>query len=207
MEDEPEPSHKRQHSEEPEMEVVRPKGGPALREYYIEQAKWIGKDRVTGEDMNEVPGRKSPASAYQVHILTWVYDNVTPYPESFWRAMLAIKLYYNYDKIGHWFTNQRQRVARQRKKTGMPPPDDLQTITLHGRKQKMRPQALESDSRWTDGRFFETIDMLIADRQRQFEEDLANHIAKKAAERGNNDNPAEDSDGDGGDVEESEEEE
>ncbi|KZT73385.1 hypothetical protein DAEQUDRAFT_467445 [Daedalea quercina L-15889] len=149
----------------------------ALREYYIEESKWIGKDKETGEDIHEKPGHKSPAPPYQVHILTWIFDNVTPYPEVFWKALLAIKLAYNYHKINHWFTNQRQRIARQRREAGEPAPDELEVIYLHGRKQKMRGCALESTERWTDGRFIDTIDMLIADRKRQFEEELARHRA------------------------------
>jgi len=153
--------------------------GRAMREYYIREAKWIGKDRETGKDMAEIPGHKSPSSAYQVRILTWIFDNVTPYPEDFWRALLPVKLRYNYNKIGHWFSNQRQRVRRR---NGAPAQDNLEVVWLTGRrKQQMRSCALKEGERWTDGKFLATIKMLIADRQRQFEEEVANHLAKIAA--------------------------
>ncbi|KAH9926505.1 uncharacterized protein B0H18DRAFT_344964 [Fomitopsis serialis] len=167
--------------------------GRAMRKYYIEEAKWIGKDKETGEYLPETSGHKCPATAYQNHILTWIFDNVTPYPEDFWRALLAVKLRYNYGKVYNWFTNQRQKVNKQRKENGTPAPYDLEVVWLTGRrKQRIRSCAIKEGEQWTDGKFLATIKTLIADRQRQFEEEVANHLARFAAGSNVDDSTADD---------------
>ena len=62
------------------------------REYYIARAEWIGLDLETGKPMAGVPPLKSPATEYQAHILTWIFENITPQPDRFWKAAIAIKL-------------------------------------------------------------------------------------------------------------------
>lgn len=49
---------------------------------------------------------------------------------------------------------------------------------MNDRKIKMRRQAVEDGEQWTDGRFVGVVDMLIAERQRVFEEEVAAHLAK-----------------------------
>lgn len=62
------------------------------RPYYIDRAEWIGLNLETGEPMAGVPPMKSPATEYQAHILAWIFDNVTPQPDKFWKAVVATKL-------------------------------------------------------------------------------------------------------------------
>ena len=62
------------------------------RQYYIDRAEWIGLDLETGKPMPGMPPIKSPATEYQAHILTWIFENVTPQPDRFWKAVIAIKL-------------------------------------------------------------------------------------------------------------------
>ena len=53
----------------------------------------------------------------------------------------------------------------------------MEEINVHGRKIKILSQAVDEEQ-WTDGRFLEIIDGLIAERQRLFEEAVAAHLAK-----------------------------
>lgn len=62
------------------------------RPYYIDRAEWIGLDLETGKPMPGVPPLKSPATEYQAHILAWIFENVTPQPDKFWKAVVATKL-------------------------------------------------------------------------------------------------------------------
>lgn len=75
---------------QPQEQVVYNAKDP--REYYISRAEWIGLDLETGEPMAGVPPLKSPATEYQTHILTWIFENITPQPDRFWKAVIAIKL-------------------------------------------------------------------------------------------------------------------
>ncbi|EPS97835.1 hypothetical protein FOMPIDRAFT_1018108 [Fomitopsis schrenkii] len=148
------------------------------RPYYIDRAEWIGLDLETGKPMPGVPPLKSPATEYQAHILAWIFENVTPQPDKFWKAVVATKLSINSAKVHHWFTNQRQRVSKERKATKSATTDALDEVRVNDRKIKMRRQAVEDGEQWTDGRFVGVVDMLIAERQRVFEEEVAAHLAK-----------------------------
>ena len=53
----------------------------------------------------------------------------------------------------------------------------MDEIKVHGRKIKLHREALD-DEEWTDGRLIGIIELLMEERQRAFEEQVAAHLAK-----------------------------
>ncbi|KAH7885937.1 hypothetical protein F5I97DRAFT_1809462 [Phlebopus sp. FC_14] len=108
---------------------------------------------------------KTPATARQRMVMQMVYDEITPYPDEAWVSQLGIIIRREYHQVKNWFSNQRQKDARDSRQQSPQPitPSALETslckISCDGRDMRIRTSALESCAadEWSDAFFDEVV--------------------------------------------------
>ncbi|KAI6008292.1 hypothetical protein F5J12DRAFT_709049, partial [Pisolithus orientalis] len=93
---------------------------------------------------------KTPATMRQRMVMQMVYDEITPYPDEAWVSQLGIIINREYHQVKNWFSNQRQKDARDSRQ---------QSPSLAATKMRVRVSALDSCSAetWTDTFFDEVV--------------------------------------------------
>ncbi|KAI6031639.1 hypothetical protein BKA83DRAFT_61962, partial [Pisolithus microcarpus] len=93
---------------------------------------------------------KTPATVRQRMVMQMVYDEITPYPDEAWVSQLGIIINREYHQVKNWFSNQRQKDARDSRQ---------QSPSLAATKMRVRVSALDSCSAeaWTDAFFDEVV--------------------------------------------------
>jgi len=108
---------------------------------------------------------KTPATWRQRLVMQMVYDEITPYPDEAWVSQLGVIINREYHQVKNWFSNQRQKDARDsRQHTPQPAtPSSLEAslckIPCDGRDLRLRTVALESCKAedWSDTFFDEVV--------------------------------------------------
>ncbi|KAG2154670.1 hypothetical protein DEU56DRAFT_769697 [Suillus clintonianus] len=108
---------------------------------------------------------KTPATSRQRLVMQMVYDEITPYPDEAWVSQLGVIISREYHQVKNWFSNQRQKDARDsRQHTPQPAaPASLEAslckITCDGRDLRLRTAALHSCKAedWSDTFFDEVV--------------------------------------------------
>ncbi|KAH7910704.1 hypothetical protein BJ138DRAFT_1152321 [Hygrophoropsis aurantiaca] len=105
---------------------------------------------------------KTPATIRQRLVMQMVYNEITPYPDEAWVSQMGIIINREYHQVKNWFSNQRQKDARESRHTSQatPPSDStLSKITCEGRELRLRTFALETctASDWSDSFFDEVV--------------------------------------------------
>ncbi|KAG2056986.1 hypothetical protein BDR06DRAFT_1005435 [Suillus hirtellus] len=108
---------------------------------------------------------KTPATSRQRLVMQMVYDEITPYPDEAWVSQLGVIINREYHQVKNWFSNQRQKDARDsRQHTPQPAaPASLEAslckITCDGRDLRLRTAALNScrAEDWSDTFFDEVV--------------------------------------------------
>ncbi|OAX44412.1 hypothetical protein K503DRAFT_678767 [Rhizopogon vinicolor AM-OR11-026] len=108
---------------------------------------------------------KTPATWRQRLLMQMVYDEITPYPDEAWVSQLGVIINRSYHQVKNWFSNQRQKDARDsRQHTPQPAtPAGLEAslckISCDGRDLRLRTAALESCKAedWSDAFFDEVV--------------------------------------------------
>ncbi|KAG1749827.1 uncharacterized protein EDB91DRAFT_1109888 [Suillus paluster] len=108
---------------------------------------------------------KTPATSRQRLVMQMVYDEITPYPDEAWVSQLGVIINREYHQVKNWFSNQRQKDARDsRQHTPQPTtPANLEAslckITCDGRDLRLRTAALDSckSEDWSDAFFDEVV--------------------------------------------------
>lgn len=108
---------------------------------------------------------KTPATVRQRMVMQMVYDEITPYPDEAWVSQLGIIINREYHQVKNWFSNQRQKDARDSRQQS---PSlaatnaleaSLRKISCDGREMRLRVSALDycSAEAWSDGFFDEVV--------------------------------------------------
>ncbi|KIJ68209.1 hypothetical protein HYDPIDRAFT_24508 [Hydnomerulius pinastri MD-312] len=108
---------------------------------------------------------KTPATVRQRMVMQMVYDEITPYPDESWVSQIGIIIHREYHQVKNWFSNQRQKDARDSRQQSPQPatPTTLETtlckITCDGRDMRIRVSALDScgADEWSDAFFDEVV--------------------------------------------------
>lgn len=94
-----------------------------------------------------------------------VYDEITPYPDEAWVSQLGIIINREYHQVKNWFSNQRQKDARdsRQQSPSLAATNALEAslckINCDGREMRIRVSALDycSAGAWSDGFFDEVV--------------------------------------------------
>ncbi|KAG8219671.1 hypothetical protein J3R82DRAFT_626 [Butyriboletus roseoflavus] len=130
----------------------------------------------------EIPSTgKTPATVRQRMVMQMVYDEITPYPDEAWVSQLSIiiqrylspsppaqstsyRLSREYHQVKNWFSNQRQKDARDSRQSPQPSASSniessLCKITCDGRDMRIRTSALDvcAADEWSDAFFDEVV--------------------------------------------------
>ncbi|KAI6047740.1 hypothetical protein EDC04DRAFT_19276 [Pisolithus marmoratus] len=108
---------------------------------------------------------KTPATMRQRMVMQMVYDEITPYPDEAWVSQLGIIIHREYHQVKNWFSNQRQKDARdsRQQSPSLAATSALEAslckINCDGREMRVRVSALDSCSAeaWTDTFFDEVV--------------------------------------------------
>ncbi|KAG2075081.1 hypothetical protein BDR04DRAFT_1140218 [Suillus decipiens] len=108
---------------------------------------------------------KTPATSRQRLVMQMVYDEITPYPDEAWVSQLGVIINREYHQVKNWFSNQRQKDARDsRQHTPQPTASasleaSLCKIICDGRDLRLRTAALDScrAEDWSDTFFDEVV--------------------------------------------------
>lgn len=124
---------------------------------------------------------KTPATVRQRMVMQMVYDEITPYPDEAWVSQLGIiiqrylspsasaqstshRLSREYHQVKNWFSNQRQKDARDSRQSPQPSASSnlessLCKITCDGRDMRIRTSALDvcAADEWSDAFFDEVV--------------------------------------------------
>lgn len=108
---------------------------------------------------------KTPATMRQRMVMQMVYDEITPYPDEAWVSQLGIIINREYHQVKNWFSNQRQKDARdsRQQSPSLAATSVLEAslckINCDGREMRVRVSALDSCSAetWTDTFFDEVV--------------------------------------------------
>ncbi|KAF8140414.1 hypothetical protein EV363DRAFT_1151834 [Boletus edulis] len=107
---------------------------------------------------------KTPATVRQRMVMQMVYDEITPYPDEAWVAQLGIMIQREYHQVKNWFSNQRQKDARDSRQSPQPSASSnlessLCKITCDGRDMRIRASALDvcAADGWSDTFFDEVV--------------------------------------------------
>ncbi|KAI6119812.1 hypothetical protein EV401DRAFT_2071138 [Pisolithus croceorrhizus] len=108
---------------------------------------------------------KTPATMRQRMVMQMVYDEITPYPDEAWVSQLGIIINREYHQVKNWFSNQRQKDARdsRQQSPSLAATSALEAslckINCDGREMRVRVSALDSCSAeaWTDAFFDEVV--------------------------------------------------
>lgn len=124
---------------------------------------------------------KTPATVRQRMVMQMVYDEITPYPDEAWVSQLGIIIqrylspYFSsestshylpreYHQVKNWFSNQRQKDARDSRQSPQPSASSnlessLCKITCDGRDMRIRTSALDvcAADEWSDAFFDEVV--------------------------------------------------
>lgn len=129
----------------------------ALREQWKARAKAI-----------ETP-RGTQANDFHLFVMSWVRNEVTPYPDDAWAALVAIAIDRSFVQVKHWFSNQRQVAARK----GTSRLEDVETVTVDGRSFRLWRKAVESSGPWSDEHFETALQKVVRGQQAKYEAQLA----------------------------------
>jgi len=95
-----------------------------------------------------------------------VYDEITPYPDEAWLAQMGVIIDREYHQVKNWFSNQRQKDARESRHStpsasAVNAESSLRKILCEGREIRLRLSALENCQvdDWSDS-FFEEVVMI-----------------------------------------------
>jgi len=77
----------------------------------------LGREQIKELALSGHMTIEGPANPYQLAVLAYVYWKITPYPSESWRACIAIAIGRTAAQVKNWFSNQRQRLARDRPET------------------------------------------------------------------------------------------
>ncbi|KAJ8594823.1 hypothetical protein M405DRAFT_838260 [Rhizopogon salebrosus TDB-379] len=143
----------------------------AYKQAYLQSAARAQNDRE--DRVRELKKRalaipstgKTPATWRQRLVMQMVYDEITPYPDEAWVSQLGVIINREYHQVKNWFSNQRQKDARDsRQHTPQPAtPTGLEAslckIPCDGRDLRLRTVALESCKAeyWSDTFFDEVV--------------------------------------------------
>ncbi|KAH0838174.1 hypothetical protein J3R83DRAFT_6425 [Lanmaoa asiatica] len=107
---------------------------------------------------------KTPATVRQRMVMQMVYDEITPYPDEAWVSQLGIIIQREYHQVKNWFSNQRQKDARDSRQSPQPSASSnlessLCKITCDGRDMRIRTSALDvcAADDWSDAFFDEVV--------------------------------------------------
>ena len=124
---------------------------------------------------------KTPATVRQRMVMQMVYDEITPYPDEAWVSQLGIIIqrypspnsssqsttHYlprEYHQVKNWFSNQRQKDARDSRQSPQPSASSnlessLCKIMCDGRDMRIRTSALDvcAADEWSDAFFDEVV--------------------------------------------------
>ncbi|KAF8560213.1 hypothetical protein OG21DRAFT_1502547 [Imleria badia] len=107
---------------------------------------------------------KTPASVRQRMVMQMVYDEITSYPDEAWVSQLGIIIQREYHQVKNWFSNQRQKDARDSRQSPQPSASSnlessLCKITCDGRDMRIRTSALDvcAADDWSDAFFDEVV--------------------------------------------------
>ena len=124
---------------------------------------------------------KTPATVRQRMVMQMVYDEITPYPDEAWVSQLGIIVQRylfpslscqspshrpsrEYHQVKNWFSNQRQKDARDSRQSPQPSASSnlessLCKITCDGRDMRIRTSALDVcvADEWSDTFFDEVV--------------------------------------------------
>ncbi|KAG9314222.1 hypothetical protein JVU11DRAFT_5009 [Chiua virens] len=107
---------------------------------------------------------KTPATVRQRMVMQMVYDEITPYPDEAWVSQLGIIIHREYHQVKNWFSNQRQKDARDSRQSPQPSAStnlesSLCKITCDGRDMRIRTSALDvcAADEWSDAFFDEVV--------------------------------------------------
>lgn len=124
---------------------------------------------------------KTPATVRQRMVMQMVYDEITPYPDEAWVSQLGIivqryssphpfshssshHLPREYHQVKNWFSNQRQKDARDSRQSPQPSASSnlessLCKISCDGRDMRIRTSALDAcpADEWSDAFFDEVV--------------------------------------------------
>ncbi|EED79640.1 predicted protein [Postia placenta Mad-698-R] len=129
----------------------------AIREQWKARAKAI-----------ETP-RGTQANDFHLFVMSWVRNEVTPYPDDAWAALVAIAIDRSFVQVKHWFSNQRQVAARK----GTSRLEDVETVTVDGRSFRLWRKVVESSGPWSDEHFDAALQEVIRGQQAKYEAQLA----------------------------------
>ncbi|KAF9818997.1 hypothetical protein IEO21_02411 [Rhodonia placenta] len=129
----------------------------AIREQWKSRAKAI-----------ETP-RGTQANDFHLFVMSWVRNEVTPYPDDAWAALVAIAIDRSFVQVKHWFSNQRQVAARK----GTSRLEEVETVTVDGRSFRLWRKAVESSGPWSDEHFEAALQKVIRGQQAKYEAQLA----------------------------------
>ncbi|KAF9244542.1 hypothetical protein BU15DRAFT_71520 [Melanogaster broomeanus] len=108
---------------------------------------------------------KTPATIRQRMVMQMVYDEITPYPDEAWVSQLGIIIHREYHQVKNWFSNQRQKDARDSRQQSPHPAasfnleSSLCKVTCDGRDMRIRASALDGcgANEWSDAFFDEVV--------------------------------------------------
>ncbi|KAI9461763.1 hypothetical protein HD554DRAFT_2003566, partial [Boletus coccyginus] len=107
---------------------------------------------------------KTPATVRQRMVMQMVYDEITPYPDEAWVSQLGLIIQREYHQVKNWFSNQRQKDARDSRQSPQPSASSnlessLCKITCDGRDMRIRTSALDvcAADEWSDAFFDEVV--------------------------------------------------
>jgi hypothetical protein len=107
---------------------------------------------------------KTPATVRQRMVMQMVYDEISPYPDEAWVSQLGIIIQREYHQVKNWFSNQRQKDARDSRQSPQPSASSnlessLSKITCDGRDMRIRTSALDvcTADEWSDAFFDEVV--------------------------------------------------
>ncbi|KAG1715988.1 hypothetical protein ID866_1153 [Astraeus odoratus] len=108
---------------------------------------------------------KTPATVRQRMVMQMVYDEITPYPDEAWVSQLGIIINREYHQVKNWFSNQRQKDARdsRQQSPSVAATNALEAslckVNCDGREMRIRVSALDScgSDAWTDAFFDEVV--------------------------------------------------
>ncbi|EED80334.1 predicted protein [Postia placenta Mad-698-R] len=129
----------------------------AIREQWKARAKAI-----------ETP-RGTQANDFHLFVMNWVRNEVTPYPDDAWAALVAIAIDRSFVQVKHWFSNQRQVAARK----GTSRLEDVETVTVDDRSFRLWRKAVESSGPWSDEHFETALQKVVRGQQAKYEAQLA----------------------------------
>ncbi|KIK94026.1 hypothetical protein PAXRUDRAFT_78820, partial [Paxillus rubicundulus Ve08.2h10] len=108
---------------------------------------------------------KTPATMRQRTVMQMVYDEITPYPDEAWVSQLGLVIHREYHQVKNWFSNQRQKDARDSRQQSPQSPasfnleSSLCKMTCDGRDMRIRASALDAcgADEWSDAFFDEVV--------------------------------------------------